>query len=159
MFLNSVCDDDDEAGKDNKIVERFYFVFISFLFRFYFVFWRFYFVFISFLFLFRFYFAFLFSNPCALSICDDDEITKLESDLKHEVSLGNWEAVNEGINDEWEGYKSGFLLRVTFSFGVVVYLANVFVYLFAWFLFFLFLFVFLTPAFRCLTVQRRVRQM
>ena len=30
----SVCDDDDEAGKDNKIFERFYFVFISFLFRF-----------------------------------------------------------------------------------------------------------------------------
>ena len=71
MFLNSICDDDDEAGKDNKIVERFYFVFISFLFRFYYVF-------ISFLF---------FSNPCALTICDDDEITKLESDLKHEVSF------------------------------------------------------------------------
>ena len=36
------CDDDDEAGTDNQIVERFYFVFIcfflTFLFRFYFVF-------------------------------------------------------------------------------------------------------------------------
>ena len=26
----SICDDDDEAGTDNQIVERFYFVFISF---------------------------------------------------------------------------------------------------------------------------------
>ena len=26
MFFNSICDDDGEAGKDNKIVERFYFV-------------------------------------------------------------------------------------------------------------------------------------
>ena len=37
---------------------------------------------------------------------DDDENTKLGSSFS--------------VNDELEGYKSGFLLRVTFSFGVIV---------------------------------------
>ena len=47
MSFNSICDDYDEAGKDNKIVERFYFVFISFLFRFLTFLFRFYFVFLT----------------------------------------------------------------------------------------------------------------